>query len=100
MLTPHLFKIEKQDFEFWKSELPEMNPANREEWLEMTLDNVMDDLKQLSEKGRNGLNTQLTKQVMNHIEKMITDAQDMLNDKRDRYVMHHDEGTKKYTTIR
>ncbi|MCO7128426.1 hypothetical protein NIE88_22140, partial [Sporolactobacillus shoreicorticis] len=41
----------------------------------------------------------LTKQVMNHLEKTITDAQDMLNDKRDRYVMHHDEGTKKYTTI-
>lgn len=41
----------------------------------------------------------LTKQVMNHIEKIINNANDMLADKRERYVMHHDEGAKKHTEI-
>ncbi|MFX3618632.1 MAG: hypothetical protein ACE3JK_14080 [Sporolactobacillus sp.] len=45
------------------------------------------------------MDKQLTKQVMNNIEKIINNAQDMLNDKRDTYVMRTVEGKKKYTSI-
>ncbi|MCO7176146.1 hypothetical protein ACFP7A_08965 [Sporolactobacillus kofuensis] len=46
--TASFFKIEKSDFEEWKKELPEMKNADREEWLEMTLQNVIEDLENLN----------------------------------------------------